>query len=114
MEEETTRLQHLEQQVRRLRRTVNLLSVGLLVLLGALTLAAASEPQELTLQKLTIVDTEGKGRIVAAALPDGRAAILHYDRDGEARIMTTTLAYGKAAISLMDRKGRVTWGKHTE
>ena len=81
MDELTTRIDQLERQVRRNRRTVNTLAVGLVALLGVFALGAATEPQELTLRKLTIVDAEGKERIVATTLSDGEAGIRYYDRD---------------------------------
>ncbi len=45
MDELTTRIDQLERQVRRNRRTVNVLAVGLVALLGVLALGAATEPR---------------------------------------------------------------------
>ena len=130
MDEQTMRLEHLETQVQRLQRTVKVLAVGLIALLGAFAIGAAQEqPQELTLRKLTIVDAEGKARIVAAAYPDGSAAIHHsdgdgkmrigegttldgqsstehYGRDGKTRIHAMTRPNGKASIQHLDRDGK--------
>lgn len=88
MNEQTKRLDHLDRQVQRLRRTVNLLAVGLLGCAGAFTLGAAQEqPQELTLRKLSIVDAEGNVQIMAGTGLDGGASISHFDREqDEARL----------------------------
>jgi hypothetical protein len=107
MDEQTKRLDHLERQVQRLRRAVNVLAVSLIALLGAFAIGAAQEqPQELTLRKLTIVDEKGKGRILAHTLPNGYASIGHFDRYGKLRIAAATLPNGQSNIEHYDRDGK--------
>lgn len=106
MDEQTGRLEQVERQVQQLRRTVNVLAVGLIALLGAFTVGAATEPQELTLRKLTIVDAKGKARITAATTPDGEASIVHYDRDGKKRIIAATHSDLYAGVDHYGRNGK--------
>ena len=64
------RLEAVERKAERLRRWVLVLGAALV---GCVTVGV-SQPQELTLRRLTIVDGEGKTRIIAGATSGGVAA----------------------------------------
>ena len=96
------RIARLEHQTTRLRRWV--LALGL-ALATAMVLGATTDPKELVLRKLSIVDTEGTARIVASASLDGSAGFVHFDRDGNRRIAAITEGGGSAHSFHYDRKG---------
>jgi len=116
MDELTARLNELEQQLQRLRRIVQALSVALLVaLVSCATHGSAKEkpqplPKEnlevLTVRKLVIVDQLGKPRIVAGTDRVGTSSIDHYDRDGKLRMRTLTRENRNAGLLLFDRQGK--------
>jgi hypothetical protein len=118
-----TRLSRLEQSNRRWRR----LAIGAMILIGAGGLLAMrpADPEELTLRKVVIVDSEGRQRvvlsgsglifadeserprIVMATLDNGAAAIQHFDPDGRRRIATGTFPDGGASVLHLDDERRV-------
>src|SRR5262245_66493924 len=106
MDDQTERLERLEQQMRRLRGTARVQAAALVVVLGGLVLGAPSEPQALKVRKLTIVDAEGKARIAAGTDPDGNTVLELYDREGgNGRIKLVTFRNGEASLGLSDRSG---------
>jgi hypothetical protein len=118
------RFDRLERQNRRLRLAV--VGLGALVGLGILGGMTAAAPDELTLQKLTLVDAEGNPRIlltgttaqishydkhrtmrIATGIPlDGSASMMHLDKNGTPRINVGTAADGGAAVLIADTEGR--------
>jgi hypothetical protein len=115
MDELTTRLNHLEQQVRRLRQIVNALSVLLIVtLVSCSTIGNAKKKKEamrlgnvevLTVRKLVVADERGNPRVIAGTFKDGSAGVSVYDRDGKRRIHAAALQDRNAGIYHYDRKG---------
>ena len=93
-DELSERAEALERDARRLRRWVLVLGA---VLVGAVAVGA-SVPQEMTLRKLTIVDDDGRRRIVAGS-ESGIAYLHHYDVDGRVRIGATTYTTGLAKLA---------------
>ena len=97
------RFERLEQQVRRLRGLVMVMAAGIG---GVLLLGATGKPDELTLRRLAIVDAEGRERIVAGTLRDGRAGVQHFDPDANLRISVGTTPGGTAWVRYFDREGK--------
>ena len=103
-----------------------------LVLGGGLLAMRPADPDEITLRKVTIVDAEGRQRIVLggsgliladeaelprivmATLDNGAAAIQHFDAAGRRRIATGTFADGNASVLHLDtdRQVRVETGTY--
>ena len=98
------RFERLERQVRRLRGMVLVMAVGIG---GVLLMGATGTPDELALRKLTIVDAEGRERIVAGTDSDGAASVQHYDREGKRRISAGTHPGRIALLSHHDHEGKV-------
>lgn len=97
------RVEALERKARWLRGWVLVLSVALI----GLGIAGASGPQELTLRKLTIEDSDGKPRILAHSDPNGLAELDFGDRDGKLRILAYTRPDGVAGLQFSDRDGKL-------
>ena len=146
MDETSERVERLERSVRRLQGAglVLVLSLGgVAALAGAALLRAASSElvgltvQELTLQKLTIVDADwkerfrmgtfpgdawgfkmldhdGKMRFRMGTLSNGEASFLAKDRDGNARLMMSTLPDGVARFQANDLDGAPVWTQGSE
>jgi hypothetical protein len=101
------RWEHLEREVARLRRWVATLGLAGVAALGGIAATGTSEiPDALSLRKLTIVDAEGRARIVAGTYSSGRASVQHYDAKGAERIAISTLPTGRAAVLLYDADNR--------
>ena len=88
------RVEALEREARRLRRWV---LVPAAALVGVVAVAATGPPQEMTLRKLTIVDGEGKPRIVLKTAPGfphldltDDATLTLFDHTGKQRIELAT------------------------
>ena len=97
------RLEDLEREVRKLRRNGRWQTVGLVGLLVGCAALGASQPQEITLRKLTIVDAEGTERIAAGTKPNGTANLVLLDREGKTRIVAATDPDGSAHLGLGER-----------
>ena len=110
MPETTDRLERLEREVRRLHRI--LLGLALVVPATLAVGATSGTPDEMTLRKLTIVDADGKERIVAATMPDGRATIKHFDRNGRQRIAVVPPNPAPTSRTLPPRCARTTDAKY--
>lgn len=91
------RLTRLEQNVRSLKRCVFALGAAFV---AAVSLAAAEDPQELTLRKLTLVDRDGNMRIQSS----GGSVWEFWDAEGNLRSLMG-VPTGAVAISLFDAKG---------
>ena len=127
------RVEALEGEAKKLHRWVLVLGAALV---GCVAVGV-SQPQELTLRKLTIVDGEGRPRITAGATSSGTASLNHYDSDEKLRMSATTTSDGAAfithfdrdeirritaatpdgsvaAIQVRDSSGNVTWGESSE
>ena len=98
------RIQRLERDMRRLREGMLVLAIALIAMI-AWSVAQATRG-ELTLRRLTIVDDEGKARIVAATGPEGDADLSHYDTNGKLRISAGTHPEGDANVQHFDPDGR--------
>lgn len=95
------RFEQLERQVQRLRRLVIVMA---LAFAGLLTLGATSQPNELTLRRLVIVDAAGRERIVAGAVSETDVRLDHFDETGKKRVSTWT-NHGGAGSSHYDAVG---------
>src|SRR3569623_936738 len=62
---------HLQDEVRRLRRTVRILGAGLAATAAVVLIGAANGPADLKVRSLSVVDPKGVTRVVIAApVPD--------------------------------------------
>jgi hypothetical protein len=95
------RFERLEHQVRRLRRLVIVMGIGFA---GVLGLGATSQPGELTLRRLAVVDSAGRERIVVGAASDTAVRIDHFDEAGIKRVSAWTNR-GGAGVSHYDKAG---------
>jgi dipeptidyl aminopeptidase/acylaminoacyl peptidase len=117
MDDLTGRIDQLEQQLRSMRRIVNI-SCGLLIVtlatcatLGnaenkSATFGKSKQPTTLTVHRLTIVDTDGNKRIVLGSKPNGDAGIALFDRQNRLRMEQMTWANRNAGINHFDRTGK--------
>jgi hypothetical protein len=135
MSEANDRIERLEREMRRLRGWILVLGIALATtfILGA----TQGTPDELTLRKLVIVDSDGKERIVAGTnsiglvglvytdsdgknrigvgtASDGSASLIHYDRDEKMRIAAATFPDGYASLRQYGRNGETVWEKASE
>jgi hypothetical protein len=94
------RVERLERQNHRLRRGLGLLVAA--VLAGCGLGLSAEESDELTLRKLTMIDEEGRVRIVLGApdSPPGAYKVQHFDTTGKRRISAWTARNGAAGVTL--------------
>ena len=97
---------NLDREVRRLRRMARVQTAGLGVLLAGLILGATSQPEELTLRQLYIVDAEGKKRIDIGTDSSGGATLTFRDRDGKMRMAVGAGSDGPT-LALYDPDGTV-------
>ena len=93
------RVEALEGEAKKLHRWVLVLGAALV---GCVAVGV-SQPQELTLRKLTIVDGEGRPRIIAGATSSGTASLNYYDSDEKLRMSAATMPDGSAFITHFDR-----------
>lgn len=118
-----TRLASLERSSRRWRAAA--MAMATVALVGGMAAMQAAGPDELTLRKLTIVDAEGRQRVVVsgsglifadeaehprivlATLDNGAAAVQHFDPEGRRRIAVGTFADGGASVLQLDTDRRI-------
>ena len=117
------RFHALERSVRRWRRFTIAMAV---LATGSIMLAMESDaPEEIVVRKMTIVDSDGRSRvilggsglifadeserprIVMATLDNDAAAIQHFDPDGRRRIAIGTFAQGGASVLHIDPDRRI-------
>jgi hypothetical protein len=72
--------------------------LGMLALVGCVATLGATQPQQLDLTKLRILDDEGKPRFAMGTLPDATARIEAYDHNEKKRFMLRTTDDGGARI----------------
>ena len=134
MPESEDRIERLEREMRRQRGWILVLGIALVAtfILGA----TQGTPDELTLRKLTIVDADGKERIVAMTDKLGSvrlvlydndekqrivleadttaASLIHYDKNEKSRIVSIVGPGSSAAMFFRDSTGEGVWGKISE
>ena len=117
------RISTLELSARRWRRVT--IAMAVLATSSILLAMQSDGPEELVLRKMTIVDSEGRARvilggsglifadeaerprIVMATLDSDAAAIQHFDTDGRRRIAIGTFAQGGASVLHIDPDRRL-------
>ena len=96
-------VQNLEARLSRMRRDF----VALMVFGGAFLLASAvaqqDRPKELTLEKLSIVDSEGRPSLELRTDADGNGEVVLVDAEGEPLLYLGTSADGHGALDVMNR-----------
>ena len=107
MTDTSERIEQLEQSVRGLRRGIMALAVAL----GCVVMVGATQPKNLDLTKLRILDDEGKQRFVLKTSPDGGAGFYAYDQNKKQRFGVATLPNGDAGLVLIDTAGKVVWNE---
>lgn len=123
----------IQAQIRALQTSVRRQRVVNLLLTGALAAAVCSlapkllEPppapaapaqpptcfDNLTCHRLTVVDQDGKARIVADAMLDGDVAIHVTDRNDRTRVSMGVSAIGDASVQCLDKDEQVRVGSMT-
>ena len=97
MADTSERIEQLERSVRRMRLGMMALAVAL----GGVAMLGASQPKELDLTKLRILDGEGKQRFGFTTLPDGSAVFIVSDQEAKARFgFTTSPVKGRSSVLL--------------
>ena len=117
------RINTLERSARRWRRVT--IAMAVLATSSILLAMQSDGPDEIVVRKMTIVDSEGRSRIilggsglifadeserpriVMATLDNDAAAIQHFDPDGRRRIATSTFAQGGASVLHIDPDRRI-------
>lgn len=109
-----SRLDEMERAVSRCHRSLSrqrLLMGSMGVLLSGMLLASAAREEtvidDLRVKNLSVVDNEGKVRIVAGTLPDGNAALRWFDSDGKGRLYAGTTREGSGAITWIDPEAKI-------
>jgi hypothetical protein len=99
-------LEVLHDEVGRLRRRCRQLTTGLvLLLLGAVGLAAIGQarPTVIEAQRFVVKDARGKPRVIVGTFGETSAVNL-YDRDGRARAILQVSADGGSRLAFHDRE----------
>ncbi|MDI9402501.1 MAG: hypothetical protein QM516_01395 [Limnohabitans sp.] len=104
-----------QEQIRQLQASVRhqryaILSLSAVVSIGVLS-AATRPVSDATFDKVTckewvVVDKDGKPRIGAKTLDNGKADVTWYDKDQKPRIIAATLASGDAAVQWLDKDAK--------
>ena len=106
MSDEGDRLGQLEVHVSRLRRALRAQTALIVALLAAFTLAASSDPKELTLGKRVVVDAAGTRRIEAGVTKEGAAVMQILDQKGKVRFEAATGPDSLPRLLLADPDGK--------
>ena len=96
----------LRRDVRRLKWALGVLGVGLLAVF--LVGAGGSVHRDLTVRKLTLIDDQGRSRVVLFSKPDEMAGVAFIDPEGRNRIQIATAIAAQgdyAGIQLRDVNG---------
>ena len=80
----------MQEEIKRLREELEVMKKGIY--------------DEVTCNRWTVVDKNGKERITAFTNPDGNASVSWYDKDAKLRISAATLADGYAGVGWFDNK----------
>ena len=102
MTDTSERIEQLERSMRQMRLGM----MALVVTVGCVATLGATQPKELDLTKLRILDGEGKPRFVLGTLPDGSAGFDGYDQDEKHRFTLATQPDGSAGFTVFDKDER--------
>ena len=106
------RLAQLERDLKAARRTIALLSAGLVAATALAVIAFGSSvllrgrADAVETQQLVLHDAQGISRAVMRVADDGTASLVLQDRNATARLRLSVLDNGAPGISLLDNRGR--------
>ncbi|MCH2173974.1 hypothetical protein MK489_24600 [Myxococcota bacterium] len=101
------RFQRLETSLRRQKIVTGSLSLTLVSVFSMGLVTSPAVPDELVINKLTILDDQGRARIVAETEDDGTVLLAHYDANAKPRIAAATMPNGKTEIRHYDPNGKI-------
>jgi hypothetical protein len=103
----TRRVDRLERESRWWKRlaSVTLVSLGIIVLLGAAASKKVKSPGELRGHRIVLVDKAEQGRAELAMMPDNQPGLLLTDDAGRPRLILTLSKYGEPLLSFADGGG---------
>jgi hypothetical protein len=103
----TRRVDRLERESRWWKHlaSVALISLGVIVLLGAAASKKAKSPGELRAQRIVLVDKAEQGRAELTMMPENQPGLTLTDGVGKPRLMLTLSKYGEPTLSFADASG---------
>lgn len=104
LSEVNVRLERLEEENRRLKRTGGFLAGGL-VLAGLAAFAAPTVCDVVYAERLVLRDTSGRQRLVMDAYKSEAPSIVWNDKDGKALAKLGLSAEGVASLEYFDKQG---------
>jgi hypothetical protein len=101
------RVDRLERQSRWWKRLagVTLVSLGVILLLGAAASKKVKSPGELRAHRIVLVDKAEQGRAELTMMPEDQPGLTLTDDAGKPRLMLTLSKYGEPTLSFADARG---------
>ena len=103
----------LQTQINELKTSSKRQKIAIIALAGVAVFFAVKPHGIITCDGWRVVDKDGKVRIAAATLTDGRAGVVWLDKDGKVRINASTVANGEAGVRWLDKDEKVRIGAGT-